>query len=110
MDLRDFIAKTLTDIANGVRDAQNATSSLDVQINRSENPPQGRRERKSIPIKFHIAVSETEGTATSGKIGVLAGIVGAASSGESKAGSTAATTISFEVPMVLPKTPNDPGG
>ena len=101
MELKDFIARTLTEIAEGVRAAQEATKDLDARI----NPFRGvtnRRSRTIIKVDFDVAISESEGSATDGRIGVLAGIVGAASSGKSNRDMNAATKIQFSVPMILP--------
>lgn len=102
MELKDFIARTLSEIAQGVRAAQDATQALDARINPFTSPSVGARSRKLIDVEFNVAVSETEGTATSGRIGVLAGIVGLAAQGQSSAGNAAATSIKFTVPMILP--------
>lgn len=100
MDLKDFIELTLSDIAAGVRGAQKRAAELDSRI----NPFLGNegRSRKIIDVEFHVAVSQTTGTATKGSIGVLAGWVGAKSTGESSQAAEAATTIKFSVPMILP--------
>jgi hypothetical protein len=100
MDLKDFIELTLSDIAAGVRAAQERSAALDARI----NPFRGAegRSREIVNVEFHVAVSKTSGTGTSGSIGVLAGWIGAKSAGESKEAAEAATTIKFSVPMILP--------
>ncbi len=100
MELKNFIAQSLSQIAEGVKLAQDRSAELDARI----NPFLGStgRSRKVIDVKFQVAVSSATGTATQGSIGVLAGIVGLKSAGQSKQDMEAATTISFEVPMILP--------
>ena len=100
MELKDFIALTLSDIAEGVRAAQAKASETDARI----NPFVGGegRSRKIIDVEFQVAVSKASGTATKGAIGVMVGWIGAKSEGQSNDSAEAATTIKFSVPMILP--------
>lgn len=101
MELKDFVARTLVEIVEGVRSAQEQASKIDARINPTLGPTQARS-RRIVQVEFNVAISEISGTATTGRIGVLAGIVGATTAGKSRSDRSAATTVRFSVPVVLP--------
>ncbi len=56
-------------------------------------------------VRFDVAVTVEEGTATSGKIGVVSGFLNLGSTGKSEDKSIAVSRIQFEVPVLLPAKP-----
>ena len=101
-ELQDFIARALTDIAEGVRKAQDATKHLDTRINPHRGTTTGGRSRDVVTVEFNVAIKDTKGSSVGGKINVLTGILGGGVKGDLKEDSSAATSLKFCVPMILP--------
>ena len=117
MELKAFVTTALTEIINGVKDAQldvkhpsegQINPSLLVQgtSNGSLNVPLGcllSAQKQFIQsVKFDVAVTVEQGTGTKGGIGIFMGAVGLGSQGESKASQTSVSRIQFEVPVAFP--------
>jgi hypothetical protein len=112
MELNDFVSQTLTQIVEGVKDAQVKLSDSGVEINphlnssHSEMGKQGMLWTSSATaaqiVKFDVALTVTEGTGTKGGIGVFAGAVNLGSSGQSQSENSSVSRIQFSVPMTLP--------
>ena len=111
MELREFVAETLTQIAEGVVRAQKDVQVLGATVN-----PQGVKTTASYwylengssanvqLVEFDVSLTETEASKTGARIGVLFGSIGAGAHGASEIGSNAMNRIKFNVPMVLPTT------
>lgn len=122
MDLKDFIATSLTQIAEGILTASEALSGTDAQVNPTHmqtysNAAQGygRTLTAAVPeqgriverVEFDVAV--TAESSESGKGGLKVGIasfgLNAGAEATDKSGST--SRIQFGIPMVFPSKRND---
>ena len=122
MELREFVARSLSDIVQGVRDAQAQIADSGAQLNPTlRNVFTGSTSggavlgwshgQGGVPVllaDFDVAVTATEGTQTQGGIGVVAGIVALGSKGQSDQASSSASRIRFSVPLLLPTSPARP--
>ena len=108
MDLKDFVAQTLTQIVEGVKEAQGAIRPHGAVINpRFRGIPDGEGliqtpSGASQVVQFDVALSVKEGTATKGGIGVLTGMINLGSAGQSNAENSSLSRVKFLVPLVLP--------
>ncbi len=116
MELRDFVAQTLTEIAEGVVQAQESLTPIGAKVNPqiSRVLPKGEKNYEvfgwadgegSNPIllvSFDVAVTASEGTKTKGGIGVVTGIVSLGSTGATDKNETAVSRLSFKIPLLLP--------
>jgi hypothetical protein len=109
MELKDFVAETLKQIIEGVKNAQDYAQESGGQINPQWSSGKSGESvmvaRRIFPIKeveFDVAVTAAEGTKTKGGIGIFVGPVGLGSHGQSDASSSSISKIKFSVPMVLP--------
>lgn len=112
MDLKEFIDHALSDIVQGVLDAQQSLGENGKYINPELSTQQGTHEKngKLVSIKgqlvqtveFDIAVTATEGTGTKGGIGVVAGVFALGSQGQSSVETSAVSRIKFSIPVALP--------
>lgn len=109
MELREFVAETLTQIVEGVRSAQNRTAATGARVNPPVDSSHGRvgafdRNTGTFvhEIEFDVAVSTVEGTGTKGGVGVFVGPVALGSQGQSEASQTQSNRIKFVVPLLLP--------
>ncbi|MCO7506776.1 MULTISPECIES: hypothetical protein [unclassified Pseudomonas] len=125
MDLKDFIANSLTQIAEGILQASEALANTDAEVNPTKietysNSAQGfartlkpeddrtiSRTRLVERVSFDVAVS-TEGE-TKGNAGLKVGIAsfGLNTGGELKDKTGQASRIQFAIPMVFPSKRND---
>ncbi len=109
MELREFVAMAITDITNGLADAQEAIKDVGGTINPigikapgvyvgdsdSENEVQVQR------IEFDVAVTTTQDETTKGGIGVM-GVVSFGASKSDNISASHVTNIKFSVPIVFP--------
>lgn len=120
MELKDFIANTLTQIAEGILAANEALADTDAKVNPTNlsthsNNAQGfgrttegdegeKRGRLVERVTFDVAVT-TEGE-TKGSAGLKIGIatLGFNTGGELRDKAGQASRIQFAVPMVFPST------
>jgi hypothetical protein len=116
MELREFVAQTLTQITEGVVDAQKAVHSKGAGVNPAMHNiakeadggysffgwASGKGSNPVFLVNFDVAVTATEGTQTKGGIGIAVGILGAGSQGQSDKNSSAVSRIQFKVPLILP--------
>jgi hypothetical protein len=116
MELSDFVAKSLSDIIEGVSKAQSSSAESGARI----NPSVARVFTKSQTggsnlalgwtrtgelihiVEFDVAVTAEEGKKTKGGIGVVTGIFALGSQGESSASNGAISRIKFKVPISFP--------
>jgi hypothetical protein len=116
MELKDFVAQSLTQIAQGVVEAQDNLAPLGAKANPRMRRlfTQGEKNYASIGeaegdggnpvlmVSFDVAVTTTEGTKTQGRISVVTGILSLGSAGATDKGNAAASRIAFQVPLLLP--------
>lgn len=98
MRLDDFVAQTLTSIAQGVQSAQSAVEPLGARVNPYRTGTMGTIQ----VVEFDVEVSATEGTATKSGLGVFVGAITAGTQGKSEAGNSSVGRVRFKVPIALP--------
>jgi hypothetical protein len=106
MELDEFVTKTLTQIATGVRKAQEALEESGVLI----NPDFGHRiapeQRVKLisDVEFDVAVTTTAATETKAGGGLtVASVFNAGAHHKKDATDTAVNRIRFTVPIMLPR-------
>lgn len=113
MELKDFIREALSQIVQGVTEAQNAVASTGGEISprystRQQSTHQDLKLLKSEKggiiqnVEFDVAVTATEGTGTRGGIGVFVGAFALGSQGQSQSENSSLSRIKFSVPVTLP--------
>ncbi len=112
MDLKEFVGQALTDIVQGVIDAQSLLGTNGKYINPQLSTKQGRLEPQgglvSIQgqlvqtVEFDVAVTATEGKGTKGGIGVVVGGLALGKHAQRSAESSEVSRIKFAVPVTLP--------
>ena len=112
MDLKEFVGQALTEIVQGVLNAQSALGKNGKCINPQLSTQQGSLEElgKLVSIQgqlvqaieFDVAVTATKGKGTKGGIGVVAGVLALGSQGQSNSENSSVTRIKFTVPVSLP--------
>lgn len=105
MELRDFVTNTLVDIAEGVRRAQHELAESGARVNpllfeRGHTTGHAPIEK----IQFDVAVSVGEETGTTGKVNVVAYVMGVSGERQHDRQSERISRVQFTVPMVLPTT------
>lgn len=108
MELQEFITETLTQIVNGVVEAQKKLADTGCLIvpytgDMGHNivSTQTHKARAVQKVKMNIVLNVTEGEGKSSKIGVFK-ILQAGISSEKNMENTQMTSIEFEVPLALP--------
>lgn len=104
MELRQFVSRALCDIVNGIKDAQKETDKGTIV-------PQVGSSFKAVEtgisdltaIEFEVTVKTDERAGSEAKLSVVAAIVGGSVKGESGNSSGHAATLSFRVPVKLPR-------
>lgn len=114
MELKDFVRESLSQILNGVIEAQN---SLRENGCGGEISPAVKTDweksgllfgQNGMPIQnveFDVVVTATEKTGTKGTIGVAISVLKLGTQGESQESSTQNSRIKFSVPISLPTMP-----
>lgn len=105
MELKEFIAATLTDIVNGVIEAQENTMETFAQINPLVSNGGGvdtQRNRAVVDVIFDIALGENTRSGASGKIGVVLASVGLGGKIEEARETDSANRVRFKVPVMFP--------
>lgn len=112
MDLKDFVKNTLTQIVEGVIEADKELQEKGASV----NPIGGNFDQKQVggrvwgfddgiteSVNFDVALTNSEKEGTSGGIGVLLGSINLGAKGASEESVTSVTRIKFNVPLLLPK-------
>ena len=112
MELKEFVSAVLTEIIDGVSDAQRDTDAKDGEINPLLSTSQGALQSLGYKVsrwgqlvqsvKFDVAVTAEEGKDNKGGVGVFLGSVGLGTQREEKTSSASISRIQFEVPISLP--------
>lgn len=116
MELKQFVSDTVMAIVEGVVDAQQRAADMGALVNPTmltrttsnigENTIWNSKDNNLARlVRFDIAVTVEEGTATSGKIGVVSGILNLGSTGRSEDKNIAISRIQFDIPVLLPGKP-----
>lgn len=118
MELHEFIASTLVQIARGIEKASEELKDSKALVNPRNVATQGTKEKDEHiygylnvhkkfykvvqKIEFDVAVTAEKGKETKGGIGIHVGSIGVGSQGRSESNSSTVSRIRFSVPMVLP--------
>ena len=97
MDIKTFVSESLTQIIQGIEQAQ--TANRDSVI----NPVCGSSvvKEKESQIEFDIAVTLEKGTESKGGIAVLAGAINLGSQGKTNKSDMTVSRIKFSVPVAF---------
>ncbi len=118
IELKDFVSKALTQIVEGVQEAQTALKGsgaeinpymVDMQHSNTKDLCIRMGSKVRVPIimmKFDVAVQATEGMGTKGGIGIIVGSVSLGTQGRTDKESSSTSRISFEIPVALPQHPD----
>ena len=108
MELKEFITRALSDIIDGVSEAQRLGKPKGANINPIGISFQrdGQWNNTSGPrlqeVEFDVGLTRSENKEAEGKIGVLLGSVGLGSKGKTESEKVSVTRIRFTVPLLLP--------
>lgn len=113
MNLRQFVGETLSEIIQGVKDAQANLGDSGKNICPAVLTTGSMSElmKKHLfasnldliqQVEFDVAVTVAEGTDTKGGIGVFTGFIGLGQQGASSSASSSLSRIKFTVPISLP--------
>jgi hypothetical protein len=113
MDLREFVAITLRQIVDGVKDAQTSVASGGEVNPKIWVAQRGDAAKMKIlesnsgkwihMVDFDVAVTVMEATETKGGVGLVVGPVVLGSKGQSNAESATVSRIRFQVPIAFPE-------
>ncbi|MGR5144768.1 hypothetical protein ACQKPX_24260 [Photobacterium sp. DNB23_23_1] len=118
MNLEEFIAQSLSQIARGIEKANEtledsqALVSPEGVIDVTKDSAYGSINVENTWLKVHniqfdIAVTVVEGSESGGKLGVSVGGLSIGVNGKENQANTSASRIQFSVPMLLPQVPYD---
>lgn len=112
MNLKEFISETLSQIIEGVKDAQEKAKNHGSKVNPYiwKNPENLSRHNFTEAsggeimqiIDFDVALTATQKKGTKGGIGIFAGGLGIGSQGQSNSDNTSVSRVKFKVPITLP--------
>ena len=112
MQLDDFVAETLSQIVNGVSKARKETGLTGIGVRPSGAPAvnasnpdvvltEGRVAAQSV--RFDVALTVTENTGTSAKVGVVSGIINGSGAMEGQSQNSSVSRVQFSIPVLLPR-------
>ena len=116
MELKEFVSEALSQIVDGVADAQKYAMEQGASINPNPaNLSWSKNDSQNIMydsysnvlvrfVEFDVAVTVVEGTKTKGGVGVVIGPVVLGSHGQSEASNSSISRIRFSVPVGFPTT------
>lgn len=115
MELKEFVATTLTAIVEGIIDAQKRVEPHNAHINPGNlmRAPtavsqdaiwDNRYNNYARTVTFDVAVTVEEGTNTNAKVGVVAGVFNLGAGGSSDNRQLAVSRVQFAVPVLFPAT------
>ena len=113
MDLKDFVANTISGIIDGLVEAQSRIAAHGAYVNpgnlmgstsdRGESALwDNRNNNYARSISFDVALTVQEGTNTGAKIGVATGLLNLGAGGASQNSQVAVNRVQFTVPILLP--------
>jgi hypothetical protein len=110
MDLKTFVAETLVQICEGVKDASAKAADHGAFIS-----PAGSvrvcgdlsvahyQARKVESVEFDVALTVDEKTSTGGKIGIMSSLLNLNAEGKSDNSTISVSRVKFRVPVLLPE-------
>jgi hypothetical protein len=108
VDLKEFVSQTLTQIMEGVREAQSASTHGGVvsptlnHFGKLSEVVQTDTGHFAHMVDFDVALTVEQGSGTKGGIGLVVGPVTLGSTGQSSAQNSSVSRVKFRVPVVLP--------
>ncbi len=112
MELKEFVTSVLTEIIDGVSEAQRDTEAKEGEINPLLATSQGALQSQGYKVSrwgqlvqsvtFDVAVTAEEGKGNKGSVGVFLGSVGLGTQREATTSNASVSRIQFEVPISLP--------
>ncbi len=113
MDLKDFVANTISGIIEGLVEAQKRVAEHGAYVNpgnlmgstkdRGESALwDNRNNNYARSIGFDVALTVQEGTNTGAKIGVATGVLNLGAGGASQNSQVAVNRVQFTVPILFP--------
>lgn len=110
MELKEFIKDTITQIAEAVQELNNEQSTRCLVVNPSSSSMNHDREfvyhgssHNQTLLNFHLSLTASDKTGSSGKVGVLTGMFGIGVNADAKNEEGSLTTLSFKLPVLLPQ-------
>lgn len=114
MELKEFIKEVLTQIIDGVDEAQRDVKTRnegivnpDLTLYAHDQTQHGRltSSKKELvqSVKFDVALTVSEGKGTKAGIGVYMGAISLGAGGKSDESTSTVSRIQFEVPVLLPR-------
>ena len=117
MELKDFIKTTLTQISDGIIEAQNEIKGTDMIINPAGLATNsvgdkylktsGWRYVQNIEINVGVTVAEKDGEKAA--IGIVTGILSGGLQASSDNSNQTVSNLKFNIPVALPSTPTPNG-
>jgi len=113
MELKTFVAQSLTEIIEGVKEAQSVTKTTGAVVSPSglmwsggENPKPLHTKNPNTPLvdlfEFDVAVTVTSEAAKEGKGGIKVAFVNIGGGVETSESASSISRIKFSVPVILP--------
>ena len=110
MELKDFISETLSQLVEGVIDAQSKLKDTGgsvcppVQTPAKSESLYGHAPKKEpvFLVNFDIGIEASDSTQTKGGIGVAAGLFALGSQGQSNKNNQSFNKIQFSIPVAFP--------
>lgn len=111
MELKEFVSEVLTDIFEGVADAQERISDIGGEINPAVKTgmngvvyaPDRQTSHKTLCVaEFDVALTVSDKEQKGGKIGVLLGSIGVGGGRSEGVETSQITRVKFSVPYKLP--------
>ncbi|EIQ1514463.1 hypothetical protein LUR59_004661 [Vibrio parahaemolyticus] len=114
MELKEFITEALTQIVEGVHEAQVKVDASGAEINpivrggidyvaQNGGGLATANGNYAQLVEFDVAVTVTEGQGTKGGIGIVAGAINLGSTGQSNSENSSVSNLKFKVPVALPQ-------
>jgi hypothetical protein len=122
MDLKQFVAETISQIVEGVLEADRRVGKVGAAVNppntvtnkRGDGPygfyagAEVKMFRPAVQeISFDVVVNATQGTETKGGIGIQVGSIGLGRSGRSESENSSESRVKFSIPLLLPNSKNE---
>ena len=112
MELKDFVAESITAIMLGVSEAQEKCKEIPgaevspgfsgLRGNGKDNWAESSSGGVIQYLEFDVAVTADSGAKTKAGIGVVAGVFNLGAAGESTSGESSVSRLKFKVPIVMP--------
>ena len=122
MDLKQFVSETISQIVDGIIDADSriaqsggAVNPSNTVTNKAGDGPYGyyagNKDKRYRPvvqeIQFDVVLNAAEGSETKGGIGIHVGAIALGSAGKSDAETSSQSRVKFSVPLLLPNSKNE---